>query len=50
MAGAKKTNSSNIKVHKKKPKVKRKGIISKKKSSKLKSSKNYKKQYRGQGR
>ncbi len=30
-------------------KVKRKGIHSKKKSSGLKSSKNYKKKYRGQG-
>lgn len=30
-------------------KIKRKGIHSKKKSSGLKSSKNYKKKYRGQG-
>lgn len=32
-----------------KPKVKRKGIVSKKKSSKLKTSKNYLKRYKGQG-
>lgn len=34
----------------KKPKVKRKGIHAKTKQSKIKSSKRYKKQYRGQGR
>jgi hypothetical protein len=50
MAKTKKTSTTSAKVHIKKPKVKRKGIISKKKSSKLKSSKNYKKAYRGQGR
>jgi hypothetical protein len=33
-----------------KVKVKRKGIHSKKKSSGLKSSKNYRKKYRGQGK
>jgi hypothetical protein len=33
-----------------KPKKKRKGVISKCKTSSLKSSKNYKKAYRGQGR
>jgi hypothetical protein len=33
-----------------KPKVKRPGVHSKKKTSKLKSSKNYKKLYRGQGK
>jgi hypothetical protein len=33
-----------------KPSVKRPGVISKKKNSSLKSSKNYKKSYRGQGR
>lgn len=32
-----------------KPKIKRKGVHSKKKTSKLKSSKNYKKLSRGQG-
>ncbi len=34
----------------KKPKVKRKGIHAKSKQSSLKSSKNYSKVYRGQGR
>jgi len=34
----------------KKPKTKRKGIHSKTKQSKVKSSKNYTKVYRGQGR
>lgn len=33
-----------------KPKVARPGVHSKTKTSKLKSSKNYKKQYKGQGR
>jgi hypothetical protein len=33
-----------------KPSVKRPGVVSKKKNSSLKSSKNYKKAYRGQGR
>ena len=33
-----------------KPKVRRKGVHAKTKSSKLKSSKNYLKKYRGQGR
>lgn len=33
-----------------KPKVKRKGVISKNTTSSLKTSKNYKKKYRGQGR
>jgi hypothetical protein len=33
-----------------KPKVKRPGVHSKSKTSSLKSSKNYKKLYRGQGR
>lgn len=50
MAKTKKTNTSNVKVHIKKPKTKRKGVVSKKKSSKLKSSKNYLKRYKGQGR
>lgn len=36
--------------HNKKKKVKRKGVHAKSKSSKLKSSKNYKKIYKGQGR
>jgi hypothetical protein len=50
MAKTKKASTTNIKIHKKKPKIKRKGIVSKKKSSNLKSSKNYKKTYKGQGR
>ena len=33
-----------------KSKVKRKGVVSKKKNSSLKSSKNYRKPYRGQGK
>ena len=37
--------SVRVKVHKKRP-----GVHSKKKNSKLKSSKNYAKPYRGQGR
>ena len=43
-----KSTSSVIKVEK--PKVSRPGIHSKSKTSKLKSSKNYKKSYTGQGR
>lgn len=37
-------------VHREKTKVRRKGVHAKSKTSKLKSSKNYKKLYRGQGR
>ncbi len=33
-----------------KPKIKRPGVVSKKKNSRCKQSKNYKKRYRGQGR
>lgn len=33
-----------------KPAIKRPGVVSKKKNSSLKTSKNYKKPYRGQGR
>jgi hypothetical protein len=36
--------------YQKKKKIRRRGIHAKTKSSKLKSSKNYKKAYRGQGR
>jgi hypothetical protein len=43
-----KTNTAVAKVEK--PKVKRPGIHSKAKTSALKSSKNYKKLYRGQGK
>lgn len=41
---------SIIFAYSKKPKVKRKGIHAKTKSSKIKSSKNYTKLYRGQGK
>ncbi len=44
---AKKTN---LFQYRKKHKIRRKGIHAKSKSSNLKSSKNYVKQYRGQGR
>lgn len=40
---------NNTSTKEKKTKIKRKGIHSKKKSSGLKSSKNYRKKYRGQG-
>lgn len=50
MAAAKAKKESNINVLRKKVKKKRPGIHSKKKSAKIKSSKNYKKLYRGQGR
>ena len=43
-----KTSSSVVKV--KKPKVSRPGVHAKSKTSKLKSSKNYKKLYGGQGK
>jgi len=40
----------NLKVYSEKKKKSRPGIHAKSKTSKLKSSKNYKKKYRGQGR
>jgi hypothetical protein len=40
----------NLFQYRKKHKIKRKGIHAKSKTSNLKSSKNYVKQYRGQGR
>ena len=43
-----KSNTTNAKLEK--PKVTRPGIHSKTKTSKLKSSKNYQKKYRGQGK
>jgi hypothetical protein len=51
-AKGKSTSKSSLGVSIKKPKtkVRRKGIVSKKNSSGLKTSKNYKKRYRGQGR
>jgi len=47
--GSSKT-SLGTSVKKVKSKVKRKGVVSKKKNSSLKSSKNYRKSYVGQGR
>ena len=41
---------TNVKIHLKKPKVKRPGVHAKTKNSKLKSSKNYIKSYTQQGR
>jgi hypothetical protein len=49
MATKSKSTASVIKFQPK-PKVKRKGIVAKTKSSKLKSSKHYKKTYKSQGR
>lgn len=39
-----------ISAYYRKPKIRRKGVHSKSKMSTLKSSKNYKKKYRGQGK
>jgi hypothetical protein len=47
---AKTKTTKEVKKWKPKAKVKRPGVVSKKKNSGLKSSKNYKKAYRGQGR
>jgi len=44
-----KLKSQTIAVKQEKPKVSRPGVHAKTKSSKLKSSKNYLKKYRGQG-
>lgn len=44
------TKSSSVITRKSTETVKRKGVHSKKKTSKLKTSKLYKKSYRGQGR
>ena len=41
---------TNVKIHLKKPKVKRPGVHAKTKNSKLKTSKNYVKSYTQQGR
>lgn len=49
MAAPTKKQTSVVTINKK-PKKKRPGVHSKKKTAKLKSSKNYKKLYRGQGR
>ena len=45
-----KGGSGDLRTHLKKPKVKRKGIGAKSKTSKNKRSKNYKKPYKSQGR
>lgn len=45
-----KVTGGNVSRHIDTPKIKRKGVHSKCKSSNLKSSKNYRKAYRGQGR
>jgi hypothetical protein len=50
MAAPKSKKDSSISSHRKKPKKKRPGIHAKTKTAKLKSSKNYVKLYRGQGR
>ena len=47
---AKAKATKEVKKWKSKAKVKRPGVVSKKKNSGLKSSKNYKKPYRSQGR
>lgn len=45
-----KTSKTNFSVFIPKPKKKRKGVVAKTKTSRLKTSKNYKKKYKGQGR
>jgi hypothetical protein len=45
-----KKSASSVRLFLKKPKRKRPGVVSKKKSSKNKKSKHYKKTYKGQGR
>ena len=47
---AKTKQTSSTKMYNPSPKRKRPGVHSKKKTSKSKSSKNYKKSYRGQGK
>jgi len=47
---AKASSSSSVSTLRDKPKKKRPGVHSKKKTSKLKTSKNYKKTYKSQGR
>lgn len=50
MAAASKKQTSTASTHRAKTKKKRPGIHSKKNQAKLKSSKNYVKSYRGQGK
>jgi len=47
---AKKTTTSSVRTHIEKPRVKRPGVHSKKRTSNSKKSRNYKKSYKGQGR
>jgi hypothetical protein len=47
---AKKGGAMNSVIHKVKPKVRRPGVHAKTKQSSIKTSKNYVKPYRGQGR
>jgi len=47
---SKKTTSGAVKEFQPNPKSKRPGVVSKNNTSGVKSSKNYKKSYRGQGR
>lgn len=47
---AKKSTTSSVRVHIARPHKKRPGVHSKKKNCKGKTSKNYKKTYRGQGK
>lgn len=47
---AKKSTTSSVKVHIARPRKRRPGVHSKKNTSKSKNSRNYKKEYRGQGR
>ena len=46
----KQKSSSSVPAHRAKVRKKRPGVHSKSKSSKIKSSKNYKKKYKGQGK
>lgn len=50
MAAAIKQKNTSVSILHKKPRKKRKGVHSKKRMSQLKSSKNYNKLYRGQGK
>ncbi len=50
MASKKSSSSSNVKSFMAKPRMKRPGVHAKTKSSKTKTSRNYKKAYAGQGR
>ncbi len=47
---AKAKQSASVRVHLASPRKRRPGVHSKKKTSKLKRSRNYKKLYRGQGK